>query len=150
MFCHAQRVCVSHSYTARMTNTVATALKIESWDEEPAEEYADGTKISHSESRLGGADGIGSATARSLLFYRSDGTSSFVVVMRVEATLDGHAGAFVLSGSGTYDGTTAAQRLTIVDGSGSGELAGIRGSAISNSTHADYPNMPLVLEYDLG
>ena len=131
-----------------MTNTVETALKIASWDEEPAEEFPDGTKISHAETRLDGADEISSATSRSLLFYRPDGTSSFVVVMRVEATLDGRAGAFVLSGTGTYDGTTAAQRLTIVDGSG--ELAGIRGVARSDSTHADYPNMPLVVEYDLG
>jgi hypothetical protein len=133
-----------------MTKTVETALKIESWDEEPSEEFADGTKISHAETRLDGADEISSATSRSLLFYRADGTSTFVVVMRVEATLDGHSGAFVLSGTGTYDGTTAAQRLTVVDGSGGGELAGIRGSARSDSTHADYPNMPLVLEYDLG
>jgi hypothetical protein len=131
-----------------MAKTVETALKIESWDEEPAQEFADGTKISRSESRLDGE--IGSATSRSLLYYRADGTSSFVVVMRVEATLDGHAGAFVLAGDGTYDGTTAAQRLTIVDGSGAGGLAGIRGSARSYSTSADYPNMPLVLEYDLG
>jgi Protein of unknown function (DUF3224) len=133
-----------------MTKTVETALKIASWDEEPAEEFADGTKICHSESRLEGAEEIRSAASRSLLYYRADGTSSFVVVMRVEATLDGHAGAFVLSGTGTYDGTTAAQRLTIVDGSGSGELAGISGSARSDSTHADYPNMPLVVDYDLG
>jgi hypothetical protein len=133
-----------------MTKIVETALKIASWDEEPAEEYADGTKISHADTRLEGAGEISSATSRSLLFYRADGTSSFVVVMRVEATLDGRAGAFVLSGTGTYDGTTAAQRLTVVDGSGAGELAGIRGSARSDSTHADYPNMPLVVEYDLG
>lgn len=133
-----------------MTMTVETALKIESWDEAPAQEFEDGTKISHAESRFAGADEISSATSRSLLFYRADGTSSFVVVMRVEATLDGRAGAFVLSGDGTYDGTTAAQRLTIVDGSGSGALAGIRGSASSDSTHADYPNMPLVVEYDFG
>lgn len=133
-----------------MTTTIETALKISSWDEEPAEEYADGTKISHAESRFDGADAISSATSRSFLFYRADGTSSFVVVMRVEATLDGHGGAFVLSGTGTYDGTTATQQFTIIDGSGSGELAGIRGSARSDSTHADYPNMPLVVEYDLG
>ncbi|HEY0815270.1 MAG TPA: DUF3224 domain-containing protein [Pseudonocardia sp.] len=133
-----------------MMNTLETALKIESWDEEPVEEHADGTKISQSVARLGGGDEISSATSRLLLFYRPDGTSSFAGVMRVVATLDGRPGAFVLSGGGTYDGTTAAQRMTIVDASGSGELAGIRGSARSDSTHADYPNMPLVLEYDLG
>jgi hypothetical protein len=33
---------------------------------------------------------------------------------------------------------------------GTGELAGITGSVVSNSTQADYPNMPLVIEYELG
>ena len=32
----------------------------------------------------------------------------------------------------------------------SGELAGISGTAESVSTHADYPYMPLTLEYELG
>ena len=35
-------------------------------------------------------------------------------------------------------------------GSGTGELAGISGSADSSSTHDDYPHMPLTLSYDLG
>ena len=33
---------------------------------------------------------------------------------------------------------------------GTGDLAGITGTLESSSTHADYPNMPLVVEYDLG
>ena len=33
---------------------------------------------------------------------------------------------------------------------GTGDLAGITGSVSSSSTHDDYPNMPLVIAYELG
>jgi hypothetical protein len=100
-----------------MTQTVETKLKIESWDEQPTSEFADGTKISKADVILNGEGVVTAGRSQSLLFYRADGTSAFVVLMRVEATLDGHSGAFVLSGTGRYDGTTARQELAIVDGS---------------------------------
>jgi hypothetical protein len=134
-----------------MAQTIETKLKIESWDEQTTSEFADGTKISKADVILNGDDGVVTAGRfQSLLFYRADGTSDFVVLMRVEATLGGHSGAFVLSGAGGYDGTTASQELAIVDGSGSDGLRSIGGSAISESTHQDYPYMPLRLDYDLG
>jgi hypothetical protein len=133
-----------------MAQTLETKLKIESWDEQPMSEFADGTKISKADVILNGEGVVTAGRSQSLLFYRADGTSAFVVLMRVEATLDGHSGAFVLSGTGGYDGTTARQELAIVDGSGSEGLRSIGGSAISESTHQDYPYMPLHLDYDLG
>jgi hypothetical protein len=133
-----------------MREIIETTLKIESWEEQPTSEFADGTKISKSDVVLIGEGDVTAGRSQSLLFYRADGTSAFVVLTRVEATLDGHSGAFVLSGTGSYDGTTARQELAIVDGSGSEGLRGIGGSAISESTHQDYPYMPLRLDYDLG
>ncbi len=132
-----------------MEQTVETKLKIESWDERPTSEFADGTKISRAEVTLTGVGDVGTARSQSLLFYRADGTSTFVVLLRAEATLGGRSGSFVLSGTGHYDGTTARQELAIVEGSGSDGLGGIRGSAVSESTHQDYPYMPLRLDYDL-
>jgi len=141
---------VPHSYNDRMTRTVEAKMKIESWDEQPTGEFADGTKISKADVVLVGEGDVTAGRSQSLLFYRADGTSVFVVLMRVEATLDGHSGSFVLSGTGSYDGTKARQELAIVDGSGSEGLGSIRGSAISESTHQDYPYMPLRLDYHLG
>jgi hypothetical protein len=133
-----------------MGETVETKLKIESWDEQPSGEFADGTKISKADVVLNGDGDITAGRSQSLLFYRADGTSAFVVLIRVEATLGGNSGAFVLSGTGSYDGTTARQELAIVDGSGSEGLRSIGGAAISESTHQDYPYMPLRLDYHLG
>lgn len=141
--------CVPHSCTGGMGRTVETKLRIESWDERPMSEFADGTKTSQADVILNGEGDVAAVRSQSLLFYRADGTSTFVVMLRVEATLNGHSGAFVLSGTGSYDGTTARQELAIVEGSGSDGLGSISGSAISESTHRDYPYMPLHLEYDL-
>jgi hypothetical protein len=111
-----------------MANTRETKLKIDSWDEKPYRELPDGA----------------------LLYYRPDGTSSYVTLMTLEGELDGRNGSFVLRGDGAYDGTTARGESTVVPGSGTGALAGIIGTAVSESTHADYPFMPLTLTYELG
>lgn len=143
-----------------MTTTLQTRLKIESWDEQPSRELEDGRKFTRAEVSLGGdepsGDGssgdssIRSATYEGLMYYAADGTSSYVTMMQVTGTLDGRSGSFVLTGSGTYDGTTAAGESSIVPGSGTGGLTRISGSASSSSTHADYPYMPLTISYDLG
>ena len=128
--------------------TLDTRLEIKNWDEKPTRELADGHKINRADITLGGTgDGLSSGTADGLMYYRPDGTGSYLMVMHLVGSLDGRAGSFVLSGDGTFDGTTARSRLTIIEGTGA--LAGIRGTAESASTHADYPYMPLTLRYEL-
>ncbi len=130
--------------------SIATRLRIASWDENPVSEFGDGSKITRATVVLtDGADGLESGRFESVMYYRSDGTSSYVNIMHLTATLDGRTGSFVLSGEGTFDGTTASGTSTIVAGSGTGGLTGIRGAINSASTHADYPFMPLVLDYDV-
>lgn len=125
-----------------------TTLKIENWDERTVEELPGGGSVKQAEVTLGaGPDGLGPATMRSLLHYAADGTSTYVSVSHISGTLDGRSGSLVLLGEGTYDGTTARGRDRVVEGTG--ELAGLTGSATSESTAADYPNMPLVLDYEL-
>jgi hypothetical protein len=133
-----------------MAVTLTTKMRIASWDETPVEEFDDGSKLTRALVRLSdGADGLASGSAGMLAYYRPDGTSSFVTVMRLTGILDGQAGSFVLRGEGAFDGTTASGRMTIVAGSGTGGLARISGTCESVSTHADYPFMPLTLAYEL-
>jgi hypothetical protein len=136
-----------------MAVTLTTKMQIASWDESPVEEFGDGSKLTRAQVRLSdGEDGEERLTSGSmgmLAYYRPDGTSSFVTVMRVTGVLDGRAGTFVLRGEGAFDGTTASGRMTVVAGSGTDGLAGLSGAGESVSTHADYPFMPLTLAYDL-
>jgi Protein of unknown function (DUF3224) len=124
-----------------------TKLHIDSWDEKPYREEADGQKWTRAEVQLTGTDDLTSGSFESLMYYRSDGTSTYVASMRLTGTLDGRTGSVVLQGDGTHDGTTARMSTTVVSGSGTDGLAGLTGSAESVSTSADYPHMPLVLRY---
>jgi hypothetical protein len=133
-----------------MAVTLTTKMRIASWDETPVEEFDDGSKLTRALVRLSDeADGLASGSVGMLAYYRPDGTSGFVTVMRLTGILDGRAGSFVLRGGGAFDGTTASGRMTIVEGSGTGGLARISGTCESVSTHADYPFMPLTLAYEL-
>ena len=134
-----------------MQKTVEARLKIESWDEKPYRELGEGDKLTRADVLLSGPDdGLTSAIFEALMFYRADGTSTYVTLMHLTGTLDGRRGSFVLQGHGTYDGTTARGQSHVVEGSGTGELAGLSGTAESVSTHDDYPFMPLTLNYDIG
>lgn len=134
-----------------MQKTMEARLKIESWDEKPARELGEGGKLTRADVLLSGPpDGLTSAAYEALMFHRADGTSSYVTVMHITGTLGGRAGSFVLQGHGSYDGTTARGQSDVVEGSGTGELVGLSGTAESVSTHHDYPFMPLTLRYDIG
>jgi Protein of unknown function (DUF3224) len=134
-----------------MEKIMEARLKIESWDEKPYRELDEGGKLTRADVLLSGPDdGLTSASSESLMFYRADGTSAYVTVMHVTGTLAGRRGSFVLQGRGTYDGTTAHGQSRVVEGSGTGELAGLSGTGESVSTHDDYPFMPLTLKYDIG
>jgi hypothetical protein len=133
-----------------MAKVLEAKLKIDSWDEQPYLELGEGTKLTKADVALSGPEDGLSGTFQALMFYRADGTSSYVTLMSLAGTLDGRAGSFVLQGHGGYDGTAARGESHVVAGSGTGELAGLTGTAESVSTHADYPFMPLTLQYDIG
>lgn len=130
--------------------TTELKLKIASWDEAPYRELPDGSKFAKADVGLAAEGGGGSGSFESLLFYRPDGTSSYVCLLQLTDVVDGHAGSLVLEGNGTYDGTTAEFNATVVAGSGTDGLVGVSGTVTSSSTHADYPYMPLTLRYELG
>ncbi len=128
---------------------IETTIKIDSWDEQPTQEFDDGTKVTHAVVGLTeGNDGLATGHMESVLYYRADGTSAYVGTIRLAAELDGKKGAFTAIGEGEHDGTTASSTMRIVEGTG--DLAGITGTVASSSTAEDYPNMPLVVEYQLG
>lgn len=133
-----------------MPTTLETKLKISSWDEKPYLELADDTKFTKTDVVLTGTGDISSARYAAVMYYRPDGTSSYVSLMHVTANLGGRSGTFVLQGEGTYDGTRATGTSIVVEGSGTDDLTSLAGSADSVSTHEDYPYMPLTLSYSIG
>lgn len=56
-----------------------------------------------------------------------NGSAGYVAIERVTGTLDGKRGTFVLQHSGTMNRGASSLSVTVVPGSGTGELVGLSG-----------------------
>jgi hypothetical protein len=127
----------------------ATAMfAIKSWDEKPYNEAAGQPKLTRaSVTKTFTGDLEGESQLEYLMLYRADGTASFVGLERVLGRLGGRSGSFVLQRTGIFDGSLAQESYSVVPGSGTGELAGLRGEGSSAAGHAK--ENPMTLEYEL-
>jgi hypothetical protein len=120
----------------------------DSYDEERCDD-ADGVLIGRVRiARSFTGDIEGGSTAELLTARMADGSAAYVALDRIRAAVDGKAGTFVLQHWGTVSGAGASTAGTVVPGSGTGELRGLRGSATiivdGDGTHR------LELDYELG
>jgi hypothetical protein len=72
-------------------------------------------------------DITGEGTVRFLQTAHPDGTASFVGIERVVGTVGGRRGSFVLQDEGTVANQVVTGSWFVVPGSGTAELAGLRG-----------------------
>lgn len=75
----------------------------------------------------------------------ADASASFVGIERVNGTLGGRRGTFLLQTTGTVSGNVVSAEWFVVPGSGTGELSGLRGTGgfranlgQGGSVHLDY------------
>jgi uncharacterized protein DUF3224 len=128
---------------------VTSTFKIDSWDEQPYAETEEGGKLTRASVKqtfTGDVDAQGEVEW--LMCYRPDQTADFVGLQRVVGSLGGRRGSFVLASTGEFDGKQASGPLTIVPGSGTGELSGISGSGALTAPLGGEPSVSL--DYDLG
>jgi hypothetical protein len=109
------------------THTKAT-FALNGWDEKPYNEV-DGlpklTRASVTKSYQG--DITGEGKLEYLMMYRDDGSASIIGLERVVGSVGGRSGSFVLQHSGAFKGGVATVTLLVVEGSGTGDLRGLRG-----------------------
>ena len=114
---------------AETTKRVATGhIGVRTYEPQPYEEPAEGpnlVEIHVTETFAGSIEGDGAV--RFLQAIRDDGSASFVGIERVTGKVDGRAGSFLLQDAGTLAGTTVKGDWFVIPGSGTGELAGLRG-----------------------
>jgi hypothetical protein len=113
---------------ARMTRIVIP-FEIEAWEETVYEEPGDGPRLAQVRvvKRFSGAL-EGTSEAR-VLTAQGPGGAGYLASERVEGTLDGRRGTFVLQHGGVGDSTAQRAFGHIVPGSGTGELAALAGEA---------------------
>jgi len=132
-----------------MTTQATSSVQMKSWDEQPSAEYEDGTKLTRAKvSQEFSGDVEGDGLTEWLMFHRADGTADFVGLLRIDGRLGDRRGSFVLENRGTFDGKVAEGPLTVVPGSGTGELAGMRGDGEFSAPMG--MEATFTLRYDLG
>ncbi len=101
---------------------------VASWDETAYDE-ADGLpKLSKASIKYTyEGDLVGESAAELSMVYVGE-EAEYVGLERMTATLGGKEGTFVVAAVGAFKGGVAANTWKVVEGSGTGELAGLRGS----------------------
>ena len=131
-----------------MKQNASARFAIKSWDEKPYNEGQDLprlTRASVTKTYTGDIEGDGQVEY--LMMYRSDGSATFVGLERVVGRLAGRAGSFVLQRTGLFEAGQAKESYSIIAGSATGELHGLRGAGSSAVGHG--MEHPFVLNYEL-
>ncbi len=127
--------------------TANAHFAIKGWDEKPYDETAGLPKLTRAlVTKTLTGDIEGESRTEYLMMYRADGSATFVGFERVTASVAGKSGTFVLQRSGVFEGGQAKESYSVVSGSGTGELQGLRGHGTSAVGHG--MEHPFTLEYE--
>ena len=117
--------------------TAKVKFEMTSWDEKSIVEYEEGRKLTHAKvTKKFTGDLEGESVLEYLMVYPPAPPVPYVGVERFTGTFLGKKGSFALTITGVYDGT-AQEKATIIAGSGTGELARLRGSWSFGAGHED-------------
>ena len=118
------------------TTTIECTFACTTWNEEAFSEIEGGPKLARAYVTNTFDGGIvGTSVLAYLLIYVSEAFGTFVGYERIEGTVDGREGSFCVREGGTFDATSISAELTIVDGRGTGDLAGITGTGSYKTIH---------------
>ena len=110
--------------------TITIPFEITGWDEDVYDEPAEGPKLTQAVVRKRYTGELEATSVARLLTAQGDGGRGYLASERVEGTLQGRRGTFVLQHGGVDGDGDLRQFGFVVAGSGTGELAGLRGTAL--------------------
>jgi uncharacterized protein DUF3224 len=135
------------SYKGCMT-TAKASLQVQNWDEQTYDERDGARKLTQANVQQSITGDIeGSTDVRWIMAYASETRSEYVGIQVVTGTIGGKEGAFVLRSVGTFADGVATADVTVVEGSGTGELEGITGSGSFSAPMGEDATM--TLDYEL-
>ena len=131
-----------------MKQTASARFAIKNWDEKPYSEGENEPKLTRATvTKTFSGDIEAKSQADYLMMYRSDGTAVFVGLERVTGRIAGKSGSFVLQRTGVFEGGQAKESYSVIPGSATGELQGLRGEGTSSVGHG--MEHPFSLSYEL-
>lgn len=131
-----------------MKKSADARFAITSWDEKAYSEGQDLPRLTRaSVIKTFTGDIEGQGQVEYLMMYRSDGSAACVGLERFVGRIGGRTGTFVLQRSGVFENGQAKESYSVIPGSGTGELQGLRGDGSSALGHG--MEHPFSLNYDL-
>ena len=131
-----------------MKQSASARFAIKSWDERPYNEGQDLPRLTRaSVTKTFTGDIEGEGQVEYLMMYRSDGSATFIGFERISGRIGGKTGTFVLQRIGEFESGQAKESYSVVPGSATGELGGLRGEGSSAVGHGT--EHPFTLDYDL-
>jgi hypothetical protein len=132
-----------------MTTTARARFAISNWDEKPYSEGDDMPRLTRATvTRTLTGDIEGESQVEYLMMYRTDGSASFVGMERVVGRIGNGTGTFVLQRIGTFEDGQAKESYSVIPGSGTGDLVGLKGDGSTAVGHG--MEHPFELNYELG
>jgi hypothetical protein len=140
-------MCDAHIEEVLVMTRASGSFQLSSWNEETYHE-GQGTKMTLAtvEQTFSG-DITGDGAVRWLMAYQADGTARFVGLQRVDGTLAGRPGSFVLETAGDFDGQMARWTVNVIPGSATDELTGLEGAGRFGAEHG--PEATYEIDYQL-
>jgi uncharacterized protein DUF3224 len=134
--------------TTLMPEHAAATFAVKSWDEKPYNEMPGVPKLTRaSVTKSYQGDITGEGKLEYLMMYREDGSATFTGLERVVGAVGARSGSLVLQHSGTFERGVATVTLSVVPGSGTEDLRGIKGEGQFAVGHQ--PPYKMTLEYAL-
>lgn len=123
-------------------------FQIKSWDEQADAEFAGTEKLTRTvTAQTYTGDLTGESRGDSLMYYGpGDEPVHYVGFEHFTATVGGRSGTFVVRSKGTYSDGVADTTWFVVPGSGTGELAGLRGEGGYRATGGQ-PAVTVTFDY---
>jgi Protein of unknown function (DUF3224) len=129
-----------------MSTTANGTFEVKNWEEKPYNEMEGVAKLTHAtvtQDYQGDIQGEG--TLDYLMIYTTESAASFVGLERVVGRIGDRSGTFVIQHTGTFADGVASANYSVVPGSGTGDLKGLRGEGSYSTGHVQ-PH-PFALDY---
>ncbi|MBA3278683.1 MAG: DUF3224 domain-containing protein [Geodermatophilaceae bacterium] len=130
-----------------MTTQITAAFDFESWDEQEVLDVEGARIVRTTFVKRFTGDLEGTSRGEMVMAHALQGSAAYTGYERIEATLAGRRGSFILRHNAFMAEDAGSSEVVIMNSSGTGELTGLSGTA-DIERHADGTHT-LTLSYDL-
>ena len=106
--------------------TATGTFEVTPGSETPYHEADGAPRLTHANGTQRFSGGIeGDGVIEWLMCYLPTGTARYVGLQQIDGSIGGRRGTFVIEAVGVHDGKSSEARWRVIEGSGTGELAGM-------------------------